>query len=130
MFFFPFISLVSLSQGTGEARDYYVPNPSCKEFHKFEWIGQLMGAALRGKDFLVGAATPPPSSSDVCITLTGERLTALIWFCACLSDRAGLGSAWAGVEAADWRDSELDERLPGCRLCTGEDILQAFISVL
>uniref|UniRef100_A0A668AFA4 HECT domain containing 3 n=1 Tax=Myripristis murdjan TaxID=586833 RepID=A0A668AFA4_9TELE len=39
--------------GTGEARDYYVPNPSCKEFHKFEWIGQLMGAALRGKDFLV-----------------------------------------------------------------------------
>uniref|UniRef100_A0AAY4BE85 HECT domain containing 3 n=1 Tax=Denticeps clupeoides TaxID=299321 RepID=A0AAY4BE85_9TELE len=39
--------------GTGEARDFYVPNPSCYEFHKYEWIGQLMGAALRGKDFLV-----------------------------------------------------------------------------
>uniref|UniRef100_A0A3Q2P3R2 HECT domain-containing protein n=1 Tax=Fundulus heteroclitus TaxID=8078 RepID=A0A3Q2P3R2_FUNHE len=39
--------------GDFEARDYYVPNPSCKDFHKYEWIGQLMGAALRGKDFLV-----------------------------------------------------------------------------
>lgn len=39
--------------GTGEARDMYVPNPSCKEFAKYEWIGQIMGAALRGKDFLV-----------------------------------------------------------------------------
>lgn len=45
--------LVLISQGSLEARDYYVPNPSCKEFHKYEWIGQLMGAALRGKDFLV-----------------------------------------------------------------------------
>ncbi|KAG7283406.1 hypothetical protein CRUP_031459 [Coryphaenoides rupestris] len=48
----PFFTRTS-NQGSGEARDYYVPNPSCKEFHKFEWIGQLMGAALRGKDFLV-----------------------------------------------------------------------------
>ncbi len=45
-----------VSQGALEARDYYVPNPSCKEFHKYEWIGQLMGAALRGKDFLVSDA--------------------------------------------------------------------------
>uniref|UniRef100_A0A674MRU3 HECT domain containing 3 n=1 Tax=Takifugu rubripes TaxID=31033 RepID=A0A674MRU3_TAKRU len=48
----PFFCRTS-NQGAFEARDYYVPNPSCKEFHKFEWIGQLMGAALRGKDFLV-----------------------------------------------------------------------------
>lgn len=48
----PFFNRTS-NQGTGEARDHYVPNPSCREFHKFEWIGQLMGAALRGKDFLV-----------------------------------------------------------------------------
>ncbi|XP_056096900.1 E3 ubiquitin-protein ligase HECTD3 [Rhinichthys klamathensis goyatoka] len=48
----PFFSRTS-NQGAGEARDFYVPNPSCREFHKFEWIGQLMGAALRGKDFLV-----------------------------------------------------------------------------
>lgn len=38
---------------TGEARDMYVPNPSCKDFAKYEWIGQIMGAALRGKEFLV-----------------------------------------------------------------------------
>lgn len=31
----------------------YVPNPSCRDFAKYEWIGQLMGAALRGKEFLV-----------------------------------------------------------------------------
>ncbi|XP_026864354.1 E3 ubiquitin-protein ligase HECTD3 isoform X1 [Electrophorus electricus] len=48
----PFFTRTS-NQGAGEARDFYMPNPSCREFHKFEWIGQLMGAALRGKDFLV-----------------------------------------------------------------------------
>ncbi|XP_028329338.1 E3 ubiquitin-protein ligase HECTD3 isoform X1 [Gouania willdenowi] len=48
----PFFTRTS-NQGSLEARDYYVPNPSCKEIHKYEWIGQLMGAALRGKDFLV-----------------------------------------------------------------------------
>jgi E3 ubiquitin-protein ligase HECTD3 len=34
-------------------RDMYVPNPGCVEFHKYEWIGKLMGACLRGKEFLV-----------------------------------------------------------------------------
>ncbi|XP_057189975.1 E3 ubiquitin-protein ligase HECTD3 isoform X2 [Triplophysa rosa] len=48
----PFFTRTS-NQGAGEARDFYVPNPSCRDFHKYEWIGQLMGAALRGKDFLV-----------------------------------------------------------------------------
>lgn len=49
--------------GTGEARDMYVPNPSCRDFAKYEWIGQLMGAALRGKEFLV---------SNPVITLSAE----------------------------------------------------------
>uniref|UniRef100_A0A8B9H4I0 HECT domain containing 3 n=1 Tax=Astyanax mexicanus TaxID=7994 RepID=A0A8B9H4I0_ASTMX len=48
----PFFTRTS-NQVAGEARDFYVPNPSCREFQKYEWIGQLMGAALRGKDFLV-----------------------------------------------------------------------------
>ncbi|XP_069014076.1 E3 ubiquitin-protein ligase HECTD3-like [Embiotoca jacksoni] len=48
----PFFNRTS-NQGASDARDYYVPNPSCKEFSKYKWIGQLMGAALRGKDFLV-----------------------------------------------------------------------------
>ncbi|XP_026994813.1 E3 ubiquitin-protein ligase HECTD3 isoform X1 [Tachysurus fulvidraco] len=48
----PFFTRTS-NQGAGEARDFYVPNPSCRDFQRFEWIGQLMGAALRGKDFLV-----------------------------------------------------------------------------
>lgn len=46
----PFFNRTS-NQAAGEA--LYVPNPSCRDFQKYEWIGQLMGAALRGKDFLV-----------------------------------------------------------------------------
>lgn len=34
-------------------RDVYIPNPSCKDFMKYEWIGQIMGACLRGKENLV-----------------------------------------------------------------------------
>lgn len=41
----------------------YVPNPSCRDFAKYEWIGQLMGAALRGKEFLV---------SNPVVTLSAE----------------------------------------------------------
>lgn len=41
----------------------YVPNPSCRDFAKYEWIGQLMGAALRGKEFLV---------SNPIVTLSAE----------------------------------------------------------
>lgn len=37
----------------------YVPNPSCKDFPKYEWIGQIMGAALRGKEFLVSFQPRP-----------------------------------------------------------------------
>ena len=37
-------------------RDVYIPNATCKEFQKFEWIGKLMGACLRGKENLV---SPP-----------------------------------------------------------------------
>ncbi|XP_029971711.1 E3 ubiquitin-protein ligase HECTD3-like [Salarias fasciatus] len=55
------------NQDASDAKDYYVPNPACKEFHKYEWIGQLMGCALRGKNFLV-LALP----SLVWKQLTGE----------------------------------------------------------
>ncbi|XP_060940191.1 E3 ubiquitin-protein ligase HECTD3-like [Limanda limanda] len=65
----PFFCRTS-NQGTLEAKDYYVPNPSCKEFHKYKWIGQLMGAALRGKDYLV-LALP----GLVWKQLTGEAIT-------------------------------------------------------
>lgn len=37
----------------------YVPNPSCKDFRKYEWIGKLIGAALRSKEFLVSTSGPP-----------------------------------------------------------------------
>lgn len=62
----PHAMLTTLSRGqgngTGEARDMYVPNPSCRDFAKYEWIGQLMGAALRGKEFLVSSLTCTPSA--------------------------------------------------------------------
>jgi E3 ubiquitin-protein ligase HECTD3 len=34
-------------------RDVYISNPSCQEYHHYEWIGKLMGACLRGKENLV-----------------------------------------------------------------------------
>ena len=54
-------SYASLPQGNSSSntRDMYVPNPSCKDFPKYEWIGQLMGAALRSKEILVRMAEPP-----------------------------------------------------------------------
>uniref|UniRef100_A0A4W3I874 HECT domain containing 3 n=1 Tax=Callorhinchus milii TaxID=7868 RepID=A0A4W3I874_CALMI len=48
-----FVRTSNQGNSTGEARDMYVPNPSCREFAKYEWIGQLMGAALRGRELLV-----------------------------------------------------------------------------
>nr|XP_014426092.1 E3 ubiquitin-protein ligase HECTD3 [Pelodiscus sinensis] len=64
-----FVRTSNQGNSTGEARDMYIPNPSCKEFAKYEWIGQLMGAALRGKEFLVspagGALAQAPRSRDL-----------------------------------------------------------------
>ena len=51
-------------------RDVYVPNPSCKDFVKIEWIGQLMGACLRGKENLV-ISLP----SFIWKKLVGERIS-------------------------------------------------------
>ncbi|XP_053105548.1 E3 ubiquitin-protein ligase HECTD3 isoform X2 [Hemicordylus capensis] len=65
-----FVRTSNQGSSTGEARDMYVPNPSCKEFTKYEWIGQIMGAALRGKEFLV-LALP----GFVWKQLTGEEVS-------------------------------------------------------
>uniref|UniRef100_A0A8B9PSA0 E3 ubiquitin-protein ligase HECTD3 n=1 Tax=Apteryx owenii TaxID=8824 RepID=A0A8B9PSA0_APTOW len=65
-----FVRTSNQGNGTGEARDMYVPNPSCKDFPKYEWIGQIMGAALRGKEFLV-LALP----GFVWKQLTGEEVS-------------------------------------------------------
>ena len=34
-------------------RDTYIPNSACELSDKFEWIGKLMGACVRGKENLV-----------------------------------------------------------------------------
>ncbi|XP_030061835.1 E3 ubiquitin-protein ligase HECTD3 [Microcaecilia unicolor] len=65
-----FIRTSNQGNSTGEGRDMYVPNPSCRDFARYEWIGQLMGAALRGKEFLV-LALP----AFVWKQLTGETVT-------------------------------------------------------
>ncbi|KFP40138.1 E3 ubiquitin-protein ligase HECTD3, partial [Chlamydotis macqueenii] len=48
-----FVRSSNQSNSSSNTRDMYVPNPSCKDFPKYEWIGQLMGAALRSKEFLI-----------------------------------------------------------------------------
>ena len=34
-------------------RDGYIPNPSCRLFDKYEWLGMLMGGHLRGRESLL-----------------------------------------------------------------------------
>ncbi|XP_067997693.1 E3 ubiquitin-protein ligase HECTD3-like isoform X2 [Melanerpes formicivorus] len=48
-----FVHTSNQGNSSSDTRDMYVPNPSCKDFPKYEWIGQLMGAALRSKEFLI-----------------------------------------------------------------------------
>ncbi|NXL87679.1 HECD3 ligase, partial [Alectura lathami] len=48
-----FVRTSNQGNSSTDTRDMYVPNPSCRDFPKYEWIGQLMGAALRGKELLV-----------------------------------------------------------------------------
>ncbi|XP_039567682.1 E3 ubiquitin-protein ligase HECTD3-like isoform X1 [Passer montanus] len=48
-----FVRTSNQANSSSDSRDMYVPNPSCKDFPKYEWIGQLMGAALRSKEFLM-----------------------------------------------------------------------------
>ncbi|XP_010008691.1 PREDICTED: E3 ubiquitin-protein ligase HECTD3-like, partial [Nestor notabilis] len=48
-----FVRTSNQGNSSSDTRDMYIPNPSCKDFPKYEWIGQLIGAALRSKEFLV-----------------------------------------------------------------------------
>ncbi|NXG44920.1 HECD3 ligase, partial [Psilopogon haemacephalus] len=48
-----FVRTSNQGNSSSDTRDMYVPNPSCKDFPRYEWIGQLMGAALRSKEFLI-----------------------------------------------------------------------------
>ncbi|NWH69380.1 HECD3 ligase, partial [Piaya cayana] len=48
-----FVRTANQGNSSSDTRDTYVPNPSCKDFPKYEWIGQLMGAALRSREILV-----------------------------------------------------------------------------
>ncbi|KFQ73087.1 E3 ubiquitin-protein ligase HECTD3, partial [Phaethon lepturus] len=48
-----FVRTANQGNSSSDTRDMYVPNPSCKDFPKYEWIGQLMGAALRSKELLI-----------------------------------------------------------------------------
>lgn len=52
-------------------RDAYVPNPSCKQFSKYEWIGMLMGACLRSNREHLVLSLP----SFVWRQLVGEKVT-------------------------------------------------------
>ncbi|NXJ03696.1 HECD3 ligase, partial [Odontophorus gujanensis] len=47
-----FVRTSNQGNSSSDTRDMYVPSPSCKDFPKYEWIGQLMGAALRSKEIL------------------------------------------------------------------------------
>ncbi|XP_061307370.1 E3 ubiquitin-protein ligase HECTD3-like [Pezoporus flaviventris] len=48
-----FVRTSNQGNSSSDTRDMYVPNPSCKDFPKYVWIGQLIGAALRSREFLM-----------------------------------------------------------------------------
>ncbi|XP_061200934.1 E3 ubiquitin-protein ligase HECTD3-like [Neopsephotus bourkii] len=48
-----FVRTSNQGNSSSDTRDMYVPNPSCKDFPKYVWIGQLIGAALRSGEFLM-----------------------------------------------------------------------------
>ncbi|NXU56084.1 HECD3 ligase, partial [Turnix velox] len=48
-----FVRTSNQANSSSDTMDMYIPNPSCKDFPKYEWIGQLMGAALRSKEVLI-----------------------------------------------------------------------------
>lgn len=52
-------------------RDAYVPNPSCKQFGKYEWIGMVMGACVRSSKEHLVLSLP----SFVWRQLVGEKVT-------------------------------------------------------
>ncbi|XP_068728218.1 E3 ubiquitin-protein ligase HECTD3-like [Montipora capricornis] len=52
-------------------RDAYFPNPSCKQFGKYEWIGMLMGACVRSSKEHLVLSLP----SFVWRQLVGEKVT-------------------------------------------------------
>lgn len=85
-------------------RDVYIPNPSCKEFHKFEWIGKLMGACLRGKENLVGALF----SNNPCDPVLYPLVMHL------LCDFPGSDSTFLCVEGIGWREGEMVKGFCDC----------------
>ena len=65
-----FVLHVQFSEDSNINRDMYIPNPQCRDFPRYEWIGQLMGACMRGKENLV-LALP----AFVWKKLVGERIS-------------------------------------------------------
>lgn len=53
-----FVQSPNQSATSNVHRDCYVPNTDCKLSAKYEWIGSLMGACLRGKENLVISLPP------------------------------------------------------------------------
>jgi len=53
-----FVRSPNQSSSSNVYRDCYVPNADCHHVVKYEWVGQLMGACLRGKENLVISLPP------------------------------------------------------------------------
>lgn len=46
--------IIQVHDASNVNRDAYTPNPSCRQFAKYEWIGVVMGGCLRsGREHLV-----------------------------------------------------------------------------
>jgi len=53
-----FIKTPNQKNGIGDHRDAYIPNPSCKDYHIYTWLGKIIGSAFR-TDETFPLAFPP-----------------------------------------------------------------------
>lgn len=98
-------------------RDMYVPNPQCTEFHKYEWIGKIMGACLRGKESLV-LSLPP----FIWKMLSGQEVTWSKDFVAIDEMEVKLMESMVSMDKESFDAYFGEERNWTCRLSNGTQV--------
>lgn len=97
-----------------DCRDTFVPNPHCNEFLRYEWIGKIMGACLRGKESLV--LTLPSLCWKM---LSGQEVTWTKDFVAVDETEVRLLESMATMDEEAFVAFFGDERTWTCRLSNG-----------
>lgn len=96
-----FVPVRNADAGAGSLQDAWVPNPSCHDFHIYEWIGRLCAAAIVSDESLVLRLPPLVWKLLGGAEVGQEDLEEVdVYFCNLMKmvggGVAGLGGAWGG----------------------------------